>query len=45
MAEELNLTAEQKTKMQEINKGRREAMAPKRKAMKEAREALEKSLK
>jgi Spy/CpxP family protein refolding chaperone len=45
MSAELNLTAEQKAKMQEINKGRREELAPKRKAMKEARENLETSLK
>lgn len=45
IAAELNLTAEQKDKMKEINKDRREILQPKRKAMKEARESLETSLK
>lgn len=45
MKAELNLTPEQETKMKEINKGRREQMEPKRKALRDAREALEKSLK
>lgn len=45
IAAELNLTAEQKEKMKEINKDRKEVLSPKRKAMKEARESLETSLK
>lgn len=45
MAAELNLTADQKAKMKEINKDRREVLQPKRKAMREAKEALEASLK
>lgn len=45
IAAELNLTTEQKEKMKEINKDRKETLSPKRKAMKEARESLETSLK